>query len=61
MSKILNFSVKFKLKKMQYDIEFKYNVDTDNPEIIAKEMKALLKLPDDKINEIKKQIEKFVE
>ena len=60
-SKILNFSVKFRLGKKQYEIDFKYNVDSDNPQIIANEMKVLLKLPDDKINEIKKQIEKFVE
>ena len=33
----------------------------NNHQIIANEMKVLLKLPDDKINEIKKQIEKFVE
>lgn len=58
--KQLTFFIKFKLGKKQYDIDFKYNMDEDNPQKIANEMKDLLNLPAEKIETIREQIEKVV-
>ena len=44
-NKTLKFFIKFKMGKKQYEIDFKYDLDRDNPTQIAKEMKENLKLP----------------
>jgi hypothetical protein len=56
----MRFFIKLKHGKKQYEIDFKYDPLNDNPEKIAKEMKDLLDFPDEKIEAIKKQIEKFL-
>ena len=44
-NKTLKFFIKFKMGKKQYEIDFKYDLERDNPSQIAKEMKENLKLP----------------
>ena len=44
-TKTLKFFIKFKMGKKQYEIDFKYDLERDNPSQIAKEMKENLKLP----------------
>lgn len=52
--KNIRFFIKFKHGKKQYEIDFKYDPLTDNPEKIATEMRDMLDFPDEKIEAIKK-------
>ena len=49
---MLKFFIKFRLGKKQYEIDFKYDTELDNPQKIANEMKYSLHLPDEKIDAI---------
>jgi len=51
-NKMLKFFIKFKLGKKQYEIDFKYDMERDNPALIAQEMKEMLHLPQSKIDAI---------
>lgn len=59
--KKVKFFIKFKLGKKQYEIDFKYDLEQDNPQLIAQEMRENLHLPHEKVDVIKNQIEKLVE
>lgn len=56
----LKFDIKFRVNNTNYEIGFTYNLQEDNPEKIANEMKTMLQLPEEKINAIRHQIEKLV-
>ena len=43
-----------------YELQFKYDINADDPQKIANEMKESLNLPDEKILAIKKQLEKLI-
>ena len=49
---MLKFFIKFKLGKKQYEIDFKYDMERDNPQLIAQEMREMLHLPQNKIDAI---------
>ena len=61
VNKKVKFFIKFKLGKKQYEIDFKYDMEEDNPSMIAQEMREMLQLPPEKVNAIQAQIEKLVE
>ena len=42
VNKKLKFFIKFKLDKKQYEINFKYDMERDNPQLIAQEMREML-------------------
>jgi hypothetical protein len=48
------------LGKKQYEIDFKYDTEHDNPQKIANEMRDSLNLPAEKIDAIKRQIEQTI-
>lgn len=60
VNRMLKFFIKFKLHQKQYEIDFKYDMDRDNPALIAQEMKEMLGLPQPKIDAIRKQLEALV-
>ena len=49
----LKFDIKFRVNNTNYEIGFTYNLQEDNPEKIANEMKTMLQLPEEKINAIR--------
>lgn len=51
--KKVKFFIKFKLGKKQYEIDFKYDLEQDNPQLIAQEMRENLHLPHEKVDVIK--------
>jgi len=53
---VIKFFIKFKLGKKQYEIDFKYDTEHDNPQKIANEMRDSLNLPAEKIDAIKRRI-----
>ena len=61
--KFLKFFVEFELDGRNYELDFKYDLEKDNPQKIAaelKEMKDHFNMPDEKIFEIKRKIEMLV-
>jgi hypothetical protein len=52
VNKKVKFFIKFKLGKKQYEIDFKYDMEEDNPAMIAQEMREMLTLPPEKVNAI---------
>ena len=51
---ILKFFIKLRLGNKKYEIDFKYDVERDNPQKIANEMKEYLHLPQEKIDAVKR-------
>jgi hypothetical protein len=51
-NRILKFFIKFKLGKKLYEIDFKYDIEQDNPSLIAEEMREMLQLPPEKVKAI---------
>ena len=61
--KYLKFFLEFELDGRNYEIDFIYDLEKDNPQKIAaelKEMKDHFNMPDEKILEIKRKIEMLV-
>jgi len=50
----LKFFIKLRLGNKKYEIDFKYDVERDNPQKIANEMKEYLHLPQEKIDAVKR-------
>ena len=42
VNKKLKFFINLKLGKKQYEINFKYDMERDNPQLIAQEMREML-------------------